>query len=117
MLLLALFTVSSGILITGNLSGSPKLNTCILLIGTFLASIMGTTGASMLLIRPLIRANSWRKNKVHLIVFFIFLVSNIGGSLTPIGDPPLFLGFLRGVEFTWPLFNMYQPMILVSTIL
>ena len=116
-LLLALFTVSGGILITGNLSGSPVLNLSILLIGTSLASIMGTTGASMLLVRPLIRANSWRKNKTHLIVFFIFLVSNIGGSLTPIGDPPLFLGFLRGVDFTWTLFNMYMPMIFVSVIL
>ena len=116
-LLLALFTVSGGILITGDLNGSPILNLGILLVGTFLASIMGTTGASMLLIRPLIRANSWRKNKTHLVVFFIFLVSNIGGSLTPIGDPPLFLGFLKGVDFTWTLFNMYIPMILVSSIL
>ena len=113
-LLLALFTVSGGILITGNLSGSPILNLSILIIGTSLASIMGTTGASMLLIRPLIRANSWRKNKVHLIVFFIFLVSNIGGSLTPIGDPPLFLGFLKGVDFTWTLFYMYKPMLFVT---
>tara|TARA_Y100001970_G_scaffold188660_1_gene229430 strand:- start:2277 stop:3713 length:1437 start_codon:yes stop_codon:yes gene_type:complete len=117
MLLLALFTTSGGILISGSLHGSPKLNSLLLLIGTILASIMGTTGASMLLIRPLIRANSWRKNKVHLIVFFIFLVSNIGGSLTPIGDPPLFLGFLRGVDFTWTLFNMYLPMIFVCSIL
>ena len=114
MLLLALFTISGGILITGNLNGSPKLNICLLLIGTSLASIMGTTGASMLLIRPLIRANAWRKNKVHLIVFFIFLVSNIGGSLTPIGDPPLFLGFLKGVDFTWTLIYMYKPMLFVS---
>ena len=117
MLLLALFTTSGGILISGGLHGSPKLNTLLLLIGTILASIMGTTGASMLLIRPLIRANSWRKNKVHLIIFFIFLVSNIGGSLTPIGDPPLFLGFLKGVDFTWTLFNMYLPMIFVCSIL
>ena len=116
-LLLALFTVSGGILITGDLNGSPFLNLCILFVGTLLASIMGTTGASMLLIRPLIRANSWRENKTHLIVFFIFLVSNIGGSLTPIGDPPLFLGFLKGVDFTWTLFNMYTPMIFVSLIL
>jgi Na+/H+ antiporter NhaD/arsenite permease-like protein len=117
LLLLALYTVSGGILISGNLSGTPRLNLIILLIGTSLASIMGTTGASMLLIRPLIRANSWRENKVHLIVFFIFLVSNIGGSLTPIGDPPLFLGFLKGVDFSWTLFNMYKPMIFVSFIL
>ncbi len=117
MLLLALFTVSGGILITGDLDGTPKLNTMILLIGTSLASIMGTTGASMLLIRPLIRANAKRKNKIHLIIFFIFLVSNIGGSLTPIGDPPLFLGFLKGVDFSWTIINMYKPMFLVSTIL
>ena len=117
MLLLALYTVSGGILITGNMVGTPLLNTTILLIGTSLASIMGTTGASMLLIRPLIRANNNRKNKVHLIVFFIFLVSNIGGSLTPIGDPPLFLGFLKGVDFTWTIYNMYKPMILVSLVL
>tara|TARA_Y100000588_G_scaffold65823_1_gene65826 strand:- start:251 stop:1258 length:1008 start_codon:yes stop_codon:yes gene_type:complete len=78
---------------------------------------MGTTGASMLLIRPLIKANYWRKNKVHIIVFFIFLVSNIGGSLTPIGDPPLFLGFLKGVDFTWTLYNMFLPMLIVSSIL
>ncbi len=116
-LLLALFTVSGGILISGNLNGSPILNLCILIIGTMLASIMGTTGASMLLIRPIIRANSWRANKTHLIVFFIFLVSNIGGSLTPIGDPPLFLGFLKGVDFTWPLFHMYKPMLLVSIVI
>ena len=116
-LLLALFTVSGGILITGNLSGTPILNLSILLIGTCLASIMGTTGASMLLIRPLIRANAWRKNKVHLVVFFIFLVSNIGGSLTPIGDPPLFLGFLKGVDFTWTLIHMYKPMLFVSSLL
>ena len=117
LLLLALFTVSGGILISGDMVGTPKLNTIILIIGTTLASIMGTTGASMLLIRPMIRANSFRKNKIHLIIFFIFLVSNIGGSLTPIGDPPLFLGFLKGVDFTWTIFNMYQPMIFVSVIL
>ena len=103
MLLLALYTVSGGILISGNFTGTPKFNTAILVIGTCLASIMGTTGASMLLIRPLIRANVSRKNKIHLIVFFIFLVSNIGGSLSPIGDPPILLGFLRGVDFIWPL--------------
>ena len=116
-LLLALFTVSGGILISGNINGTPRLNFIILLIGTILASIMGTTGASMLLIRPLIRANSWRKNKTHLIVFFIFLVSNIGGSLTPIGDPPLFLGFLKGVDFTWTLYNMFYPMLLTSSLI
>jgi Na+/H+ antiporter NhaD/arsenite permease-like protein len=100
-LLTALFTVSGGIYIRGNLHGSPGLNTIILAIGAVLASFMGTTGASMLLIRPLIRANDNRRHKAHVIVFFIFIVSNIGGSLTPLGDPPLFLGFLKGVEFFW----------------
>ncbi len=100
-LLWALFTVSGGIYIKGTFRGSPRLNFIFLLIGTFLASWIGTTGASMLLIRPTLRANAWRKRKVHIIVFFIFLVSNIGGSLTPLGDPPLFLGFLHGVPFFW----------------
>ncbi|MEN9770258.1 MAG: hypothetical protein RLZZ180_1888, partial [Pseudomonadota bacterium] len=90
-LLTALFTVSGGIYIRGNLRGSPGLNTAILGIGAVLASFMGTTGASMLLIRPLIRANDNRKHVAHVVVFFIFIVSNAGGSLTPLGDPPLFL--------------------------
>jgi Na+/H+ antiporter NhaD/arsenite permease-like protein len=101
LLLTALFTVAGGIHIRGNLHGSPGLNTAILAIGAVLASLMGTTGASMLLIRPLIRANDNRLHKTHVIVFFIFIVSNIGGSLSPLGDPPLFLGFLRGVDFFW----------------
>jgi Na+/H+ antiporter NhaD/arsenite permease-like protein len=100
-LLTALFTVSGGIYIRGNLHGSPGLNTSILAIGAVLASFMGTTGASMLLIRPLIRANDNRKHVAHVVVFFIFIVSNAGGSLTPLGDPPLFLGFLKGVDFFW----------------
>ena len=100
-LLTALFTVAGGIYIRGNLRGSPALNTGILAVGAVLASFMGTTGASMLLIRPLIRANDNRKHQAHVVVFFIFVVSNIGGSLTPLGDPPLFLGFLKGVEFFW----------------
>ncbi len=100
-LLLALFTVAGGIQLKGELIGSPKVNLAILLLGTVLASWMGTTGAAMLLIRPLLRANAWRKYKVHVVVFFIFLVANIGGSLTPLGDPPLFLGFLKGVDFFW----------------
>ncbi|KQP37437.1 sodium:proton antiporter [Pseudorhodoferax sp. Leaf274] len=102
-LLTALFVVAGGIHIRGNLHGSPALNTGILAIGAVLASIMGTTGASVLLIRPLVRANDNRRHKVHVVVFFIFIVSNIGGSLTPLGDPPLFLGFLKGVEFFWTL--------------
>ena len=116
-LLLALFTISGGIRLKGSLVGSPKLNTLFLLIGTAIASWMGTTGASMLLIRPLIRANKWRKKKVHIFVFFIFLVANIGGSLTPLGDPPLFLGFLKGVDFFWATRNLFIPMLLVTFIL
>ncbi|MGD8413800.1 MAG: sodium:proton antiporter [Candidatus Latescibacterota bacterium] len=111
-LLWALFTVSGGILVRGTLRGSPLLNTLLLLIGTALASWIGTTGASMVLIRPVLRANAWRKRKVHVVVFFIFLVSNIGGALTPLGDPPLFLGFLHGVPFFWTL-NLILPMLLV----
>ena len=100
-LLTALYTVAGGIYIRGNLHGSPALNCGLLLIGVVLASFMGTTGASMLMIRPLLRANDNRQHKTHLVVFFIFLVSNVGGSLTPLGDPPLFLGFLKGVDFFW----------------
>ena len=110
-LLLALFTVSGGVQLKGALVGTPIVNTGIIFIGTALASWMGTTGAAMLLIRPLIRANKERKSKVHVIVFFIFLVANIGGSLTPLGDPPLFLGFLKGVNFFWTTSAMMVPML------
>ena len=116
-LLLSLFTVAGGIRLTGRLVGTPVVNTGILLLGTVLASWMGTTGAAMLLIRPIIRANEWRRYKVHTMVFFIFLVANIGGSLTPLGDPPLFLGFLKGVDFFWPTGAMLVPMLVVSVIL
>jgi Na+/H+ antiporter NhaD/arsenite permease-like protein len=109
-LLWALFTVSAGILVKGTLRGSPMLNTVMLLIGTALASWVGTTGASMIMIRPVLRANAWRRNKVHVVIFFIFLVSNIGGSLTPLGDPPLFLGFLHSVPFFWTL-HLLPPML------
>lgn len=102
-LLWALYTVSSGILLTGTLDGSPRQNTLLIASGTLLASFIGTTGASMVLIRPLLRAISWRRHRAHIVVFFIFLVSNIGGSLTPLGDPPLFLGFLHHVPFFWTL--------------
>ncbi|MEE9217560.1 MAG: sodium:proton antiporter [Acidobacteriota bacterium] len=115
-LLWGLFTISGGILISGTLRGTPALNSAIILIGTALASWIGTTGASMLLIRPLLRANAWRKNKSHIVIFFIFLVSNIGGSLTPLGDPPLFLGFLHSVPFFWTL-NLLPHLMLVSVIL
>lgn len=87
------------------------------MLGTVLASWMGTTGAAMLLIRPLLRANESRRYKVHTVVFFIFLVANIGGSLTPLGDPPLFLGFLKGVSFFWPTTHMFLPMVLLSVLL
>lgn len=118
LLLTALFTVSGGIYIKGNLHGCPSLNTAILAIGAVLASFMGTTGASMLLIRPLIRANDNRRHKAHVIVFFIFIVSNAGGSLTPLGDPPLFLGFLKGVDFFWTLQHIWpDTLFLVGSLL
>ncbi|WP_137895722.1 sodium:proton antiporter [Ramlibacter sp. 2FC] len=117
-LLTALFTVAGGIYIRGNLHGSPGLNTAILAIGAVLASFMGTTGASMLMVRPLIRANDNRQHKAHVVVFFIFIVSNAGGSLTPLGDPPLFLGFLKGVDFFWTLSHIFpETLFLVGTLL
>lgn len=116
-LLFALFTVAGGVLVKGNLHGSPALNTGILGAGTLIASVTGTTGAAMLLIRPIIRANDNRLHNAHVIIFFIFLVANIGGSLTPLGDPPLFLGFLKGVSFFWPMSHLFAPMLLVVAIL
>jgi Na+/H+ antiporter NhaD/arsenite permease-like protein len=115
-LLGALYTVSGGILLRGTLRGTPGVNTGILTIGALLASWMGTTGAAMLLIRPFLRANAHRKNRTFMVVFFIFLVANVGGSLTPLGDPPLFLGFLRGVPFFWTI-NLLPHMLVVTTIL
>lgn len=100
-LLASLFTISGGILLRGTLRGSAGVNSAFLAVGAVLANIFGTTGASMLLIRPLLRANSHRRRVAHVVVFFIFVVANIGGALTPIGDPPLFLGYLRGVPFFW----------------
>ena len=117
-LLTVLFTVSGGVYIRGNLHGSPGLNTSILTIGAVLASFMGTTGASMLLIRPLIRANDNRKHAAHVVVFFIFIVSNAGGSLTPLGDPPLFLGFLKGVDFFWTVQHIFpESLFLIGSLL
>jgi Na+/H+ antiporter NhaD/arsenite permease-like protein len=101
MLLFALYVVAGGILVTGNLRGTPWVNAAILALGTAMASVVGTTGAAMILIRPLLRANAARLVNVHVVVFFIFLVANIGGALSPLGDPPLFVGFLRGVDFFW----------------
>jgi len=106
-MLTALFVVAGGICVRGNLHGTPALNTSLLALGTVLAGVMGTTGASMLMIRPLIRANDNRRHATHVIVFFIFLVANAGGSLTPLGDPPLFLGFLKGVDFFWTVKNIF----------
>ena len=111
-LLFTLFTISGGIQIKGTLIGTPKLNLTLILIGTFLASLIGTTGAAMLLIRPLIRANKQRKHKVHVIIFFILLVANIGGALTPLGDPPLFIGFLKGIDFFWTTSHLLVPMLI-----
>ena len=116
-LLLALYTTGGGVLLRGKLVGTPMTNTALLTIGTILASFMGTTGASMLLIRPVLRANQHRSRKVHTFVFFIFLVSNIGGSLTPIGDPPLYLGFLKGISFFWPTTHLFLPFLYCAVIL
>ncbi|MDB5742204.1 MAG: transporter, family [Polaromonas sp.] len=118
LLLTALFTVAGGIHVRGNLHGTPGLNTAILAIGAVLASVMGTTGASMLLIRPLLRANDNRRHTAHVVVFFIFIVSNAGGSLTPLGDPPLFLGFLQGVDFFWTVRHIFpETLFLVGSLL
>ncbi len=115
-LLWALYTVAGGILVKGAPVGVPLNNLVLLIIGTALASWIGTTGAAMVLIRPFIRMNQYRQSKVHLIVFFIFLVANIGGSLTPLGDPPLFLGFLQGVKFFWT-FSIFWEMLFVASVL
>jgi Na+/H+ antiporter NhaD/arsenite permease-like protein len=115
--LFSLFVIAGGIRLAGNLIGNPATNTAMLGIGTVAASFVGTTGASMLLIRPLIRANQDRHHNRHVFIFFIFLVANIGGSLTPLGDPPLFLGFLRGVGFAWTMTAMFPPMAVASIVL
>lgn len=117
LLLLALYTVSGGIYIQCNVQATPLLNVGILLLGTVLASFMGTTGASMLLIRPLLRANQGRQRCAHVVIFFIFLVANIGGSLTPLGDPPLFLGFLKGISFFWTAQHLWAETLTVVVIL
>ena len=112
-LLFGLFCVAGNITLEGEFAGSPRINTGLLAIGTLLSSVIGTTGASMLLVRPFIKMNSWRRRKRHIMIFFIFLISNMGGCLTPIGDPPLLMGFMRGIPFFWSmhlfkilLFNM-----------
>jgi Na+/H+ antiporter NhaD/arsenite permease-like protein len=116
-LLWGLFTVSGGIVLRGGFAGSPVSNVALLGVGTAIASFVGTTGAAMLLIRPILRSNSWRRYRVHTVVFFIFLVANVGGSLTPLGDPPLFLGFLHGVPFEWTFRLLPETAIVASYLL
>src|SRR5438874_6946640 len=115
-LLFALYVVAGGILLTGHLRGTPVTNTAILALGTLIASVVGTTGAAMILIRPLIRANAARLHNIHVIVFFIFLVANIGGAFSPLGDPPLFVGFLHGVDFFWTTRQLWFETALVAGI-
>jgi len=116
-LLFTLYVVAGGILITGNLRGTPLVNTGLLTFGTLIASIVGTTGAAMILIRPLLHANALRPRNAHVVVFFILLVANIGGSLSPLGDPPLFVGFLRGVDFFWTTQHLWWETGLVAGLL
>src|SRR5438045_7192228 len=117
LLLFALYVIAGGIIVTGNLRGTPLLNTAILALGTAIASIVGTTGAAMILVRPLIQANAARLHNAHVVIFFIFLVGNIGGALSPLGDPPLLVGFLRGVDFFWTTRNLWIQTCLVAALL
>ncbi len=113
-LLLALYVVAGGVRLKGAMVGTPAVNTAMLALGTAIASAMGTTGACILLIHPMLRANAWRRHNAHVFVFFIFLVGNIGGALTPLGDPPLFIGFLEGVDFFWVTTRMFVPMLVLA---
>jgi Na+/H+ antiporter NhaD/arsenite permease-like protein len=115
-LLFALYVVAGGILITGTLHGGPLVNAGILVLGTAMASVVGTTGAAMILVRPLIRANAARARNAHVVIFFIFLVANIGGALSPLGDPPLFVGFLRGVDFFWTTTHLAYETVVVAVL-
>jgi Na+/H+ antiporter NhaD/arsenite permease-like protein len=116
-LLLALYVVAGGILISGDIRATPLANAGILALGTAMASVVGTTGAAMILIRPLIRANLPRRHNAHVVVFFIILVANVGGALSPLGDPPLFVGFLRGVDFFWTTRNIWFQTVIVAGLL
>ncbi len=116
-MLFALYTAAGGIVVSDLAPARPRHNTALLAAGTLAASLIGTTGASMVLIRPLLQANATRQHKVHLVIFFIFLVANIGGALSPLGDPPLFLGFLRGVDFFWPLRHLWPHWLLTAGLL
>jgi Na+/H+ antiporter NhaD/arsenite permease-like protein len=116
-MLFAFYTAAGGILVEGTLKGTPLVNTMILTFGTLLASVIGTIGASMILIRPLLRANGARKYNGHLVVFVIFLVANIGGVLTPLGNPPLFLGYLHGVHFFWTARSLWPQALFAAGML
>jgi Na+/H+ antiporter NhaD/arsenite permease-like protein len=113
-LLLGLYVTAGGIVVTGGLRGTPLVNTAVLLLGTLLASVVGTTGATMILVRPLLRANGARLHNAHVMVFFIFLVANIGGTLSPLGNPPIFVGFLQGVDFFWTTTHVWQQTVVVA---
>ncbi len=115
-MLTTLYVVAGGILVTGSLRGTPRVNAAILAFGTVIASIVGTTGAAMILIRPLLQANSARLHNVHVVVFFIFLAANIGGALSPLGDPPLFVGFLHGVDFFWTATHLWRQTALTAVL-
>ncbi|KWV44460.1 sodium:proton antiporter [Bradyrhizobium macuxiense] len=114
LLLFSLYTVAGGIVVSGDIRGTPLSNTIILALGTVMASVVGTTGASMILVRPLIRANLARPHNWHVVIFFIILVANVGGALSPLGDPPLFVGFLNGVDFFWPAQNLWLQTLIVA---
>lgn len=116
-LLFSLYVVAGGILISGDIRATPWTNTGILALGTLMASVVGTTGAAMILIRPLIRANLARRHNAHVVIFFIILVANVGGALSPLGDPPLFVGFLHGVDFFWTTFNIWKQTAIVAGLL
>jgi Na+/H+ antiporter NhaD/arsenite permease-like protein len=113
-LLGSLFLITGGVYVRGSLNGTPLANTGLLALGAVIANFIGTTGASVLLIRPLLRANQSRERKAHIVIFFIFVVSNCGGLLTPLGDPPLFMGFTSGVPFEWTLFNLWPMWLTVN---
>jgi Na+/H+ antiporter NhaD/arsenite permease-like protein len=115
-LLFSLYTVAGGLHVTGKIGGRPSSNALVLVFGAAIASVVGTTGAAMILVRPLIQANARRRYNAHVVVFFIFLVANIGGALSPLGDPPLFVGFLRGVDFLWPLTHLWPQTLIAGAL-